>query len=150
MSADIPAFLPSIPLILARSSFMVRAKTAPWPGDGMTSRTALGVLKQHAAALLVAAPAVIRRSRQEKALRHHRHRTGAELYASIGQNGPEGGQRWSADDCVHLFTLTWSKLRTAKDGVACLEICNSNRITYTLPKPKNPLSPRIAETLGYS
>lgn len=109
----------------------------------MTSRTALGVLTACTAALLVAAPAVAKTIEQEKPYAIT-GTTGAELYASIGQNGPEVGRDGRRTIAYTFFTLTWSRNYVRQDGGCVLKSATPKlTITYTLPKPKNPLSPEV-------
>lgn len=71
-------------------------------------------------------------------------RTGAELYQSIGQNGPviSGGRRTLAHTS---FKLTWRRDYRKKDGGCVLAGAIPKLvITYTLPKPSAKLAPDVA------
>jgi len=71
-------------------------------------------------------------------------RTGAELYASIGQRGPEikGGQRVIAHT---NFKLTWTRDYRNRDGACVLAAARPKlTITYVLPKPSVRLSADVA------
>jgi predicted secreted Zn-dependent protease len=65
--------------------------------------------------------------------------SGAELYASVGERGPEVGGKGRA--IAHTtFKLTWSR-KYEPQGAACVLISARPKliITYTLPKPAAPL-----------
>jgi len=71
--------------------------------------------------------------------------TGAELYQSIGENGPviSGNRRTIAHT---TFKLTWRRdYREQADG-SCVIAVNIPKliITYTLPKPRGPVPPSVA------
>ncbi|WP_088673155.1 DUF922 domain-containing protein [Rhizobium sp. R339] len=62
-------------------------------------------------------------------------KTGAELYESIGANGPKAGVTGRA--IAHTtFKLTWTR-KYEPQGTACVIVTNRPKliITYTLPKP---------------
>lgn len=66
-------------------------------------------------------------------------KSGAELYASIGERGPTVGGRGRA--IAHTnFTLTWSR-KYEPQGDACTLVSARPKltITYTLPKPAEQL-----------
>lgn len=71
--------------------------------------------------------------------------TGAELYASIGANGPEisGGRRTIAHT---TFKLTWRRDYRPQDDGSCVLASAVPRlvITYTLPKPAGKLAGPVA------
>ncbi len=70
-------------------------------------------------------------------------KSGAELYASIGERGPEVGGRIRA--IAHTnFTLTWTR-KYERQGNACTLVSARPKltITYTLPKPAEPLPPPV-------
>ncbi len=68
--------------------------------------------------------------------------TGAELYRSIGDRGPEvrGGTRTIAHT---NFKLTWTRDYRPQPGGACTLVTAKPKliITYTLPKPSGKLPP---------
>lgn len=70
-------------------------------------------------------------------------RTGAELYASIGRNGPKaaGGQRVIAHTS---FRLTWTRDYQPRDG-SCALVSALPRltVTYALPRPTTTLAPAV-------
>lgn len=73
--------------------------------------------------------------------------TGAELYQSIGENGPviSGNRRTIAHT---TFKLTWRRdYREQADG-SCVIAVNIPKliITYTLPKPRGPVPPSVASS----
>lgn len=73
--------------------------------------------------------------------------TGAELYQSIGENGPviSGNRRTIAHT---TFKLTWRRdYRERADG-SCIIAVNVPKliITYTLPKPRGPVPPSVASS----
>ncbi|OQP85420.1 peptidase [Rhizobium rhizosphaerae] len=73
-------------------------------------------------------------------------KTGAELYASIGDRGPVlgHGQRVIAHTS---FKLTWKRdYREEAGGCRLAGTIPSLVITYTLPKPSGALSPAMAES----
>jgi len=65
--------------------------------------------------------------------------TGAELYASIGRNGPDNAIAHTT------YTLTWSRRRLVPQGGACrlADARPTVAITYTFPKPEGKL-PAVA------
>jgi predicted secreted Zn-dependent protease len=69
--------------------------------------------------------------------------TGAELYRSIGERGPEiGGQ--SRVIAHTTFKLTWTR-KYERQGNACVLTTARPKLTiiYTLPKPSAKLSPSV-------
>jgi predicted secreted Zn-dependent protease len=66
-------------------------------------------------------------------------KSGAELYASIGEKGPQVGGKTRA--IAHTnFTLTWSrKYETQGDACTLVSAQPKLTITYTLPKPAEQL-----------
>ncbi len=72
-------------------------------------------------------------------------RTGPELYASIGERGPQVGGLGRA--IAHTsFELTWRRKYEERDGACVLASALPKLIiTYTLPKPAGPL-PADTET----
>ena len=67
-------------------------------------------------------------------------RSGAELYASIGERGPKAGGLGRA--IAHTnFKLTWTR-KYEVQGDACVLVSARPKliITYTLPKPSEPLA----------
>ncbi|MEQ8480367.1 MAG: DUF922 domain-containing protein [Hoeflea sp.] len=73
--------------------------------------------------------------------------SGAELYQSIGENGPviSGNRRTIAHT---TFKLTWRRdYREGADG-GCVIASNIPKliITYTLPKPRGPVPPSVASS----
>ena len=75
-------------------------------------------------------------------------KTGAELYASIGEHGPKvgGGTRAIA---YTNFTLTWTR-KYEPQGGACVLVSARPKltITYTLPEPSGPLPASLKESWG--
>jgi predicted secreted Zn-dependent protease len=73
-------------------------------------------------------------------------KTGAELYASIGEHGPNvgGGTRAIA---YTDFTLTWTRKYEPQDG-ACVLVSARPKltITYTLPEPAGQLPAALQES----
>lgn len=70
--------------------------------------------------------------------------TGAELYASIGQNGPEVGRNGGRVIAHTFFKLTWRRNYVPENGACTLKSATPTLIiTYTLPKPANPLPPPV-------
>ena len=69
----------------------------------------------------------------------------AELYASIGQKGPQIGK--NIRTIAHTnFTLLWSRKYKTDDGNCTLVSAKPKlTITYTLPKPAQKLSPETAQ-----
>ena len=70
--------------------------------------------------------------------------TGPELYASIGQKGPQIGKKRRT--IAHTnFTLLWSRKYKTDDGNCTLVSAKPKlTITYTLPKPAQKLPPETA------
>lgn len=68
-------------------------------------------------------------------------KSGAELYASIGERGPELGKSGQRSIAHTNFKLTWSRKYEPK-GDACTLVSARPKliITYTLPKPAGKLS----------
>jgi predicted secreted Zn-dependent protease len=69
--------------------------------------------------------------------------TGAELYRSIGERGPEvGGQ--SRVIAHTTFKLTWTR-KYERQGNACVITTAKPKLTiiYTVPKPSSKLSPSV-------
>ncbi|WP_054308844.1 DUF922 domain-containing protein [Mesorhizobium sp. 1M-11] len=111
----------------------------------MTSKTGLGILTLTAcaAALLVVAPAAAKTIEQEKPYAVT-GTTGAELYASIGQNGPQVGRSGGRVIAHTFFKLTWRRNYVPENGGCTLKSATPTLIiTYTLPKPANPLPPVV-------
>ena len=75
-------------------------------------------------------------------------KTGAELYASIGERGPKvgGGTRAIA---YTNFTLTWTRKYEPQEG-ACVLVSARPKltITYTLPEPSGRLPASLAGELA--
>jgi predicted secreted Zn-dependent protease len=73
-------------------------------------------------------------------------KTGAELYASIGERGPKvgGGTRAIA---YTNFTLTWTRKYEPQEG-ACVLVSARPKltITYTLPEPSGKLPASLQES----
>lgn len=71
--------------------------------------------------------------------------TGAALYQSIGQKGPEIGK--NIRTIAHTnYTLTWSRKYKTDDGNCTLVSAKPKlTITYTLPKPAQKLPAETAE-----
>ena len=121
---------------------MVRAKMASWQ-DRMTSKTGLGLLSVCVAALLVATSAIAKTIEQEKPYAIT-GTTGAEIYASIGRNGPEVGRSGGRVIAHTFFKLTWRRNYVPENGGCTLKSATPTLIiTYTLPKPANPLPPAV-------
>lgn len=113
--------------------------------DGMISKTGFGLRAPIAsvAAFLVVAPAVAKTIEQEKPYTIT-GTTGAELYASIGQNGPEVGRSGGRVIAHTFFKLTWRRNYVPENGGCTLKSATPTLIiTYTLPKPANPLPPAV-------
>jgi predicted secreted Zn-dependent protease len=73
-------------------------------------------------------------------------RSGAELYASIGDKGPEiAGVRSLAHT---TFTLTWTRKYQPQDDGSCMLVSARPRLTiiYTLPRPAGELPPRTRKS----
>lgn len=70
--------------------------------------------------------------------------SGAELYMSIGEHGPKVG---AARVIAHTsFDLKWSRdYRPEAGGCRLVSARPSLVITYTLPRPKHPLSPQVTK-----
>ena len=75
-------------------------------------------------------------------------KTGAELYASIGEHGPKvgGGTRAIA---YTNFTLTWTR-KYEPQGGACVLVSARPKltITYTLPEPSGQLPASLQQSWG--
>lgn len=71
-------------------------------------------------------------------------KSGAELYASIGERGPRVGDKGSA--IAHTnFRLTWSrKYETRGDACTLVSAQPKLVITYTIPKPAGKLPGAVA------
>lgn len=71
-------------------------------------------------------------------------RTGAELYASIGERGPNIGGKGRAIALTN-FKLTWTR-KYQPQGNACVLVSARPKltITYMLPKPAERLPPAMA------
>ncbi|MFE0013838.1 DUF922 domain-containing Zn-dependent protease [Mesorhizobium sp. NPDC059054] len=111
----------------------------------MTPKTGLGILTLTACAavLLVVAPAAAKTIEQEKPYAVT-GTTGAELYASIGQNGPQVGRSGGRVIAHTFFKLTWRRNYVPENGGCTLKSATPTLIiTYTLPKPANPLPPVV-------
>jgi predicted secreted Zn-dependent protease len=72
-------------------------------------------------------------------------KSGADLYASIGEKGPKVGGMTRA--IAHTnFKLTWSRKYEAQGGACALVSARPKLIiTYTLPKPADQLQPAAAK-----
>ena len=72
-------------------------------------------------------------------------KTGAELYASIGERGPKVGSLGLRTIAHTNFKLTWSrKYQPQKDGACTLVTARPNlAITYLLPRPSGKLPPAV-------
>jgi len=69
--------------------------------------------------------------------------TGAELYASIGENGPKAGN--GRVIAYTDFKLTWNRDYREKGGSCTLAAARPKLIiTYRLPRPKGKLPPATA------
>ena len=70
-------------------------------------------------------------------------RTGIDLYRSIGEKGPQAGVQAIAHTS---FKLTWTR-KYEVQGTACAITVAKPKliITYTMPKPANPLPPDVAQ-----
>ena len=71
-------------------------------------------------------------------------KSGAELYASIGERGPKAGDKGRA--IAHTnFRLTWSR-KYENQGDACTLVSAQPKlvITYTIPKPAEKLPGAVA------
>ncbi len=79
-------------------------------------------------------------------------RTGAQLYHSIGQNGPRINKSNGKNirTIAHTnFTLTWARRYKTDDGNCTLVSATPKlTITYTLPKPAQKLPPRDRKIMG--
>lgn len=71
-------------------------------------------------------------------------KTGAALYQSIGERGPEVGGRKVRTIAHTNFKLTWRR-KYERQGNACTLVSAVPKliITYTLPKPADELSPSV-------
>lgn len=111
----------------------------------MISKTGLGLLTLMAcaAALLAAAPVAAKTIEQEEPYAIT-GTTGAELYASIGQNGPKVARSGGRVIAHTFFKLTWRRNYVPEKGGCTLKSATPTLIiTYTLPKPANPLPPGV-------
>lgn len=72
--------------------------------------------------------------------------SGAALYASIGQKGPQIGK--NIRTIAHTnYTLTWTRKYKTDDGNCTLVSAKPKlTITYTLPKPAQKLPPETAKS----
>lgn len=70
-------------------------------------------------------------------------KTGIDLYRSIGEKGPQAGVQAIAHTS---FKLTWTR-KYEVQGTACVITTAKPKliITYTMPKPANPLPPDVAQ-----
>lgn len=70
-------------------------------------------------------------------------KTGIDLYRSIGEKGPQAGVQAIAHTS---FKLTWTR-KYEVQGTACAITTAKPKliITYTMPKPANPLPPDVAQ-----
>ncbi|WP_137135046.1 DUF922 domain-containing protein [Rhizobium sp. FKY42] len=70
-------------------------------------------------------------------------KTGIDLYRSIGEKGPQAGVQAIAHTS---FKLTWTR-KYEVQGTACAITVAIPKlvITYTMPKPANPLPPDVAQ-----
>lgn len=70
-------------------------------------------------------------------------KTGIDLYRSIGDKGPQAGVQAIAHTS---FKLTWTR-KYEVQGTACAITVAKPKliITYTMPKPANPLPPDVAQ-----
>lgn len=73
-------------------------------------------------------------------------KTGIDLYRSIGEKGPQAGVQAIAHTS---FKLTWTR-KYEVQGTACANTVAKPKliITYTMPKPANPLPPDVAQSWG--
>ncbi|NTS31094.1 DUF922 domain-containing Zn-dependent protease [Phyllobacterium sp. BT25] len=73
-----------------------------------------------------------------------RGKSGAELYASIGERGPQLGGGKVRTIAHTNFKLTWRR-NYQNQGTACTLVSAQPKliITYTLPKPAEPLPPSV-------
>lgn len=107
----------------------------------MISKTRLLALTACAMALLAAAPTAAKTIEQEKPYAIT-GTTGAELYASIGRNGPEVGRNGGRVIAHTFFKLTWRRNYVPENGGCTLKSATPTLIiTYTLPKPSGALPP---------
>jgi predicted secreted Zn-dependent protease len=73
-------------------------------------------------------------------------KTGAELYASIGERGPKVGNSGRAIAFTN-FKLTWTRKYEPRGNACVLAVARPKLvITYVLPKPAERLPPPIART----
>jgi|UPI0004AF56B2 predicted secreted Zn-dependent protease len=125
---------------------MVRAKNAmPYPGNAMILKNGLVLLTATAGFVLAASSAQAggRTIEQEKPYAIT-GASGAELYSSIGQNGPAVGSSGRRVIAHTFFTLTWSRNYVPQGGGCTLVSATPKlTITYTLPKPANALAPAV-------
>jgi len=70
-------------------------------------------------------------------------KTGIDLYRSIGEKGPQAGVQAIAHTS---FKLTWTR-KYEVQGTACAITVAKPKliITYTMPKPANPLPPDVTQ-----
>ncbi|KQZ50866.1 peptidase [Rhizobium sp. Root149] len=70
-------------------------------------------------------------------------KTGIDLYRSIGEKGPQAGVQAIAHTS---FKLTWTR-KYEVQGTACAITVAKPKliITYTMPKPANPLPPDVEQ-----
>lgn len=111
----------------------------------MTSRVGFYVatLTACVTALIATTPATAKTIEQEKPYAIT-GTTGAELYASIGQNGPEVGRNGGRVIAHTFFKLTWRRNYVPENGGCTLKSATPTLIiTYTLPKPANALPPPV-------
>jgi predicted secreted Zn-dependent protease len=73
-------------------------------------------------------------------------KTGAELYASIGERGPKVGNAGRAIAFTN-FKLTWTRKYEPQGNACVLTVARPKLIiTYVLPKPAERLPPPIAKS----
>ncbi|MGJ8573095.1 MAG: DUF922 domain-containing Zn-dependent protease [Hoeflea sp.] len=100
-----------------------------------------------AACIALAHPALAWKAAEQVTTYPVSGRSGAELYQSIGENGPViGGERRAIAHTT--FKLTWRRdYRERADG-SCVIAANVPRliITYTLPKPREGLPQGVASS----
>jgi predicted secreted Zn-dependent protease len=99
------------------------------------------------AAVLFAQPALAWKAAEQVSTYPVSGRSGAELYSSIGQNGPviSGERRTIAHT---TFKLTWRRDYRERGDGSCVIAANVPRliITYTLPKPRDGLPQGVASS----
>lgn len=70
-------------------------------------------------------------------------RTGIDLYRSIGEKGPQAGVQAIAHTS---FKLTWTRTYEVQGTACAITVAKPKLIiTYTMPKPANPLPPDVAQ-----